>query len=208
MIRINLLGRPRPKVKRRVAIAGTLQLLLFLIPLGLALGLLGLRYTLIQRDIKETDDKIAVKESEKREMGKLKSDIEQYKAQEKRLRAQQEVITDLQNKQTGPVKLLEAVGDTVSRTDTVWLTTMEEKPDNVVEFKGWAGSVEAVANLITNLNNSNYFENVEIKEAIQKPLPQGGAVNFEFTLSATFKLPAPPTSAQPGAAPAAPGGKS
>lgn len=207
MIRINLLGRPRPKVKRKVAIAGTLQLLLFLIPLGLALGLLGLRYTLIQRDIAETSEKIAVKESEKREMGKLKSDIEQYKAQDIKLKAQQAVITDLQNKQTGPVKLLEAVGDTVTRTDTVWLSSMEEKPDNVVEFKGWAGSVEAVANFITNLNNSNYFEKVEIKEAIEKPTPQGGGTSFEFTLSATFKLPAPPPT-QPGAAPAAPGGKS
>lgn len=207
MIRINLLGRPRPKVKRKVAIAGTLQLLLFLIPLGLALGLLGLRYTLIKRDIADTNEKIAVKESEKREMGKLKSDIELYKAQDIKLKAQQAVITDLQNKQTGPVKLLEAVGDTVTRTDTVWLTSMEQKPDNVIEFKGWASSVEAVANLITNLNNSNYFENVEIKEAIQKPTPQSGGINFEFTLSAIFKLPAPPPT-QPGAAPAAPGGKS
>ena len=206
MIRINLLGRPRPRVKRRVAIAGTLQLLLFLIPLGLALGLLGLRYTLIQRDIAETNEKIALKESEKREMGKLKSDIEQYKAQEKKLKAQQEVITDLQTNPTGPVKLLEAVGTTVSLTDTVWLISMEEKPDNVIEFKGWAGSVEAVANFITNLNKSTFFENVEIKEAIQKPQPQGGGTNFEFTLSAKFKLPPPPP-AQPGAAQPAAGGK-
>ena len=94
--------------------------------------------------------------------------------------------------------MLEAVGNTVSLTETLWLTNMDEQADNTIQFKGVAASVDAVANFITNLNRSGYFQNVEIKESIQKE--KEGMANFEFTLTAKFVLPAPP------AAPPAAGG--
>ena len=197
MIRINLLGRPRPKVKRRVAIAGTLQLLLFAVPVLLAVGVLVVQYVFIKGDINELQVKIEQKESEKRTMAQLEKEIKEYEEEQRRLQGRLDVIEGLKRNQAGPVRLLEAVGNTVSLTETLWLTSMEEQADTI-QFKGLAGSVEAVANFITNLNRSGYFQNVEIKESVQKE--KEGVVDFEFTLTAKFVLPAPP------AAPPAAGG--
>lgn len=197
MIRINLLGRPRPKVKRRVAIAGTLQLVLFAVPVLVAVGVLVLQYTFIKGDINKLQADIEQKESEKRTMAQLEKEIKEYEDEQRRLQGRLDVIENLKRNQAGPVRLLEAVGNTVSLTETLWLTSMEEQADTI-QFKGLAGSVEAVANFITNLNRSGYFQNVEIKESVQKE--KEGVSNFEFTLTAKFVLPAPP------AAPPAAGG--
>jgi len=198
MIRINLLGRPRPKVKRRVAIAGTLQLVLFAVPVLVAVGVLVVQYTFIKGDIKKLQADIEQKESEKRTMAQLEKEIKEYEDEQRRLQGRLDVIENLKRNQAGPVRLLEAVGNTVSLTETLWLTSMEEQADTI-QFKGLAGSVEAVANFITNLNRSGYFQNVEIKESVQKE--KEGVANFEFTLTAKFVLPAPPA-----APPAAAGG--
>lgn len=197
MIRINLLGRPRPKVKRRVAIAGTLQLVLFAVPVLVAVLVLVVQLTFIKGDIKKLQADIEQKESEKRTMAQLEKEIKEYEDEQRRLQGRLDVIENLKRNQAGPVRLLEAVGNTVSLTETLWLTSMEEQADTI-QFKGLAGSVEAVANFITNLNRSGYFQNVEIKESVQKQ--KEGVVNFEFTLTAKFVLPAPP------AAPPAAGG--
>jgi Tfp pilus assembly protein PilN len=198
MIRINLLGRPRPKVKRRVAIAGTLQLVLFLVPVVVAVGVLVVQYVFIQGDIRSLQQQIEQKESEKRTMAQLEKEIKEYEEEQRRLQGRLDVIENLKRNQAGPVRLLEAVGNTVSLTETLWLTNLDEQADSTIQFKGIAASVDAVANFITNLNRSGFFQNVEIKESVQKE--KDGMVNFEFTLTAKFVLPAPP------AAPPAAGG--
>ena len=200
MIRVNLLGRPSPRVKRRVAIAGTLQLVLFAIPVGLALLALGSEYYTTQRLIEELRANIQQKESEKRTLAQLQKEVAEYEAEVRRLQGRRDVIENLQRNQAGPVRLLEAVGNTVTLTDTLWLTSMEERSENQIEFKGVADSVDAVANFITNLNRSGYFQNVEMKESVQKALREG-VTSFEFTLTAKFSLPTPP------AAPTAAGGQ-
>src|SRR3990167_5036209 len=189
MIRINLLGRPRPKVKRRVAIAGTLQLVLFAVPVLVAVAVLVVQYVFIKGDINALQQQIEQKESEKRTMAQLEKEIKEYEEEQRRLQGRLDVIENLKRNQAGPVRLLEAVGNTVSLTETLWLTSMEEQADTI-QFKGLAGSVEAVANFITNLNRSGYFQNVEIKESVQKE--KEGVANFEFPLPANFVLPPPP----------------
>lgn len=194
MIRINLLGRPRPRVRRRVPIAGTLQLALFLIAVAAAVTVLGAVYYTTQNEIAKLRAEIAQKEREKRQLDDVRRDIQMLQQRERLLLDQIQVIETLRRNQAGPVRLLEAIGDTVSRTDTLWLTAIEERSSNEIEFRGMAGSVNAVANFITNLKRSGYFENVELKESAQQP-QRDGVSNFEFTLTAKFSLPAPPQAA-------------
>src|SRR3989344_4529404 len=139
MIRINLLGRPRPKVKRRVAIAGTLQLVL------VAVAVLVVQYVFIKGDINALQQQIEQKESEKRTMAQLEKEIKEYEEEQRRLQGRLDVIENLKRNQAGPVRLLEAVGNTVSLTETLWLTNMDEQADNTIQFKGVAASVDAVA---------------------------------------------------------------
>jgi len=208
MIRINLLGRPRPRVKRRVAVTGTLQLLLFVVPVGLAIVALLAHYYVIQEQITDLQDKIKQKQAEKAQMAQLQKDITDFEAKQKLLEGRIKVIEDLKRNQSGPVLMLEAIGRTVSLTETLWLTSMKESGGNQIEFRGMAGSLNAVADFITNLNGSGYFQDVEMKETSQRPQQQGVA-SFVFTLTAKFSLPAPPKQegGAEGQAPAAAGGQ-
>ena len=192
MIKINLLGRARPKVKRRVAITGALQLALFIVPVALAVVALAGHWWILKTDIARLDEDIKTKQAEKAQMAQLEKEIKDFEARQAVVDARIKVIEDLKLNQAGPVRLLESVGQTVSLTAQLWLTSMEEKGPNIIEFKGQAVSIEAVANFMTNLRQSGYFENVEMKESAQKLVRQEGTSNFEFTLSAKFSLPAPP----------------
>ena len=190
MIRINLLGRPRPKVKRQVAIAGRLQLILFVIPVSLAILVLTIHHSMIKGDIEDLNQKIAEKNREKQQMAQLQQEIQAFETDQSLLRGRIEVIEELKRNQAGPVRMLEAIGNTVSITETLWLTSLGEQAGGKIEFKGLAGSMNAVADFITNLSQSGVFSNVELQESVQRPDSEG-SISFEFTLTADFALPAP-----------------
>jgi Tfp pilus assembly protein PilN len=80
-----------------------------------------------------------------------------------------------------------------------------------LEIKGQAGSINAVANFITQLKRSGYFDNVEIKEASETDLVKS-AQTFGFSMTAAIASAAPPegqAKPQPagGKAPAQPAAK-
>lgn len=199
MIRINLLGRPRPRVKRRVPIAGTLQLALFLIPIVLAVVALGYHYSLISSELNGYEREIAQQQIIKQRLAQLEREIREFQQKQEALQRRINVIEELRQGQKGPVALLDAIGETVNRTETLWLTKLEEKGTNIT-LEGMAGSINAVANLITELRASGYFRNIEIKEAVQST-ESPGVENCKFSLSCDFVLPQtqPPTTSPGGA---------
>lgn len=201
MIRINLaVERARPKVKRPVAVPGGVLVVFILIALVAGAAALGAHYYLvIQPGIVSLQQEKTKYEDQRAELARVEQEIKAFEEKRQLLEGRINVINTLRGNQTGPVRMLEAVGNTVSLTETLWLTSMAEKTGGEIEFKGTAGSVDAVANFITNLNRSGFFQNVEIKESVQKP-GTGGVSDFEFTLTAKFALPA-----QPAATPAAGG---
>ena len=211
MIRINLATeRARPKVKRRVAVGGAVFLVFVLIAIVAGVGVLAVHGYMIGQTIERLQADKANFEAQRAELAKVEKEIKEFEEKKALLEGRIKVIETLKTNQTGPVRMLEAIGDTVSITETLWLTNMTEKAGGEVEMKGNAGSVEAVATFITNLNRSSYFKNVEIKEAVQKQArgtDAGAPTNFDFTLSVTFALPqAAQTTPAPPATPApAPG---
>ena len=76
------------------------------------------------------------------------------------------------------------VANTVVRVDSLWLTNLDRK-GNSLEIKGQAGSINAVANFITQLKRSGYFDNVEIKEAAETDLVKS-AQTFGFSMTAAI----------------------
>jgi Tfp pilus assembly protein PilN len=99
----------------------------------------------------------------------------------------------------------------VSRTDTLWLTSVDRK-GNALTINGSAGSINAVANYITQLKRSGYFQQVEIKESHQDDSNKAVQI-FLFTLDRSVRsaairqaapMPRPTRSGRTGkAAPAA-----
>jgi Tfp pilus assembly protein PilN len=201
MIRINLLGRSRPKAQRQsVPIEATLQYVLLAIALVVSLGALYGHYLLLDRENTQVMAHIQKQTGEKARLEQLKQQVDNFEKQRTILQQRIGVIEGLQRNRTGGQELLEAIANTVSRTDTLWLISVDRKAD-ALTINGAAGSINAVANYITQLRRSGYFQTVEIKESHQDESNKTVQI-FLFSLTAQFGLPQSAS-----AAPAAAGSK-
>jgi Tfp pilus assembly protein PilN len=95
------------------------------------------------------------------------------------------------------------VANTVSRTENLWLTDMTRK-GNTLNIVGSSASVNSVANFITAMKRSGYFQKVEIDEAREEDTRN--VETFTFKLNAEINpagpLPKPASSPAPSVAPA------
>jgi Tfp pilus assembly protein PilN len=188
MIRINLLGRTRPKAQRAtVPIEATLQYVLLAIALAVSGGALWGHYILLDRENTKIAAHIQKQTGEKARLEQLKQQVDNFEKQRVILQQKIGVIEGLQRNRTGGQELLEAIANTVSRTDTLWLVSVDRKGD-ALTINGAAGSINAVANYITQLRRSGYFQSVEIKESHQDESNKTVQI-FLFSLTAEFGLP-------------------
>jgi len=188
MIRINLLGRTRPKAQRTtVPIEATLQYVLLAVALAVSIGALWGHFILLDRENTKIAAHIQKQTGEKARLEQLKQQVDNFEKQRVVLQQKIGVIEGLQRNRTGGQELLEAIANTVSRTDTLWLISVDRKGD-ALTINGAAGSINAVANYITQLRRSGYFQTVEIKESHQDESNKAVQI-FLFSLTAQFGLP-------------------
>ena len=201
MIRINLLGRARPKPQRQaVPLEATLQVVFFLAAMVVALGVLYYNWHSTNTQIAEVRVHIQKQTGEKARLEKLKSQVDQFEREKGVLQQRINIIEELQRNRTGGQELLDAVANTVTRTDTLWLTSLS-RAGNSLTIVGSAGSINAVANFITQLKHSGYFDQIEIKDSTQDT-KNAGVQTFTFTLTAQFALPQETKSTDSASAPA------
>jgi len=214
MIRINLLGQNRPKAaKKAVPLEATVQILFLAVAVGLAVVVLFITYYQQKRQLDAVNSQISSLRAEKASLQQIKNDVDQFERQKAVLQQRIDVIETLQRNRSGGQDLLQSVANTVVRVDSLWLTTLERKGDNL-NIEGNAGSINAVANFVTQLKRSGYFDKVEISEAKENDLEKS-VTTFGFTMTAAINQSASPTqqaspqatgAAQP--APPAPKGRS
>ena len=213
MIRINLLGQARPKAaKKAVPLEATVQILFLVFALGLAFVILGITYFQQKRQLDQTNNRISQLRAEKASLQQIKTDVDRFESQKAILTQRIDVIETLQRNRTGGQELLQMVANTVDRVEALWLTSLERKGDSL-NFAGQAGSINAVANFITQLKRSGYFGKVEITEAKETDIVKS-VETFGFTMTAVIsqqpqggQAKAQPTGAS-GPSPAAAKGRS
>lgn len=188
MIRINLLGQMRPKAVRRPVDTGSALPALFL-GAGFFIGLLvlGVLYYTWQSQLTAENTKIKVLQAQKTDLENIKAQVEAFDKQKAVLEQRVRTIEQLQRDRTGGQELLDMVANTVSRTENLWLTSMIRKGSNL-NIEGSSASVNAVANFITALKRSGYFQKVEIKETKQDE-KNTAVQTFNFQLSAEITPP-------------------
>ena len=188
MIRINLLGRARPKAARQaVPLEATLQVVFFMAALVVAFGVLYYNWHSTNAQITEVRLHIQKQTGEKARLEQLKAQVNEFERQKAVLQQRINIIEELQRNRTGGQELLDAVANTVVRTDTLWLTSLSRQ-GNALTILGTAGSINAVANFITQLEHSGYFNQIEIKESGQDS-KNAAVQTFTFSLTAQFALP-------------------
>jgi Tfp pilus assembly protein PilN len=208
MIRINLLPQPRPRARRGGAAApasSSFQTIALLFGALGGLGVLAVLYIMNGNELTAKQARIAQLTERKNQLERIKAEVEGFMRQKDMLDQRIAVIQDLQRNKVGGQELLDAVANTVVRTEALWLTQMDRK-GNTLTFEGTAASLTAVANFITQLRRSGHFDRVEIKESRQDDRNKE-VQTFLFTLSADFTLPGSQPQQAPGQQPAPTGAR-
>ena len=174
MIRINLLGTQKGKNKRSAASAATVMevgdvgspTMKVLVVLALA-GLVNLGYWYeLDKQHRDIAAKMEVAVRKNAELADVKARYLERQREAENYKRRVDVIDQLRAAQSGPVKLMDTIGQTVNGTEAVWLNTMKDTGPSI-DIEGMALSTDAVASLIANLQKTGYFKNIEIKETYQ-----------------------------------------
>ena len=190
MIRINLLGKSKPKSKR----AGSSMVefetggspnsstaLAAIIVLAIMAGSIWWYQGQLNKEATNIKLQMDAAQREAQSLAQTKLRFQQRQAIKEEYEARVKVIDALRASQSGPVDLLTMVSSTVNKTDEVWLNAMNDAGPNV-NVDGVALSTNAVANLMTNLMRTGYFKSVEIKETYQDESEKKiQAFNFSLT---------------------------
>jgi type IV pilus assembly protein PilN len=185
MIRINLLGQARPKAsKQTVPLEATVQILLFGAAVVVAAVVLFVVYMSQSRQLDQTKARIRELQTEKASLQQIKNDVDKFESQKAMLQQRIDVIETLQKNRSGAQDLLQMVANTVVRVDALWLTSITRSGDSL-DIEGEAGSINSVANFITELKRSGYFTNVEIKNAKENDI-RPSVETYGFSMSVTI----------------------
>ena len=191
MIRINLLGNPKPKSRRggatvsapsmEIGSVGT-PLVKVLVAVVIMASVNGYLWYSYDKQAQEIAAKMRVAEQKNRELSDVKAKYLERQKQADNYKRRVDVIDQLRASQSGyPMNLLNTIGDTVNNTEAVWLNTMKDSGTSV-DIEGMALSSDAVANLISNLQKTGYFRTVEMKESVQDETVKDMQA-FQFTLT-------------------------
>jgi type IV pilus assembly protein PilN len=141
----------------------------------------GAYYMHLVRQKDRIDRAMKVAEAENLRLSQVKTAYQEAEKQKENYKRRVDVIEQLRASQSGPMQLLDVVGQTVSTTDAVWLSSMSQD-GNTISLQGMALTPSAVANLMRNLEKTGYFKSVEIKETFQDDQVKEIQA-FQFTLT-------------------------
>ena len=164
--------------------------IILLIVLALGLIVVGTQWFLLTSKRSELREVERQRRRERDELLVYIKKVEELEARRDQLRHKINVINELKRNQRGPVRIL----DEVSRAlpELVWLTRLTLKGNNV-EIGGNALDENAVANYISNLDASPFFD-----EPVLKNLSRARGDTFSFGLTFVFNNAPPEIAAAEG----------
>lgn len=182
MIEINLL--PHREARRVADLRESLAVLV----LGLVVVCGGIWFA--ERDV--ANDMTTAESS----VRQLKSNIEQYKPQEQqvadfkdkkqRLQLKLDVIKSLDAARSGPLRLMDELSQRTP--ERLWLTALRTK-GNKVTLDGESLDTGVVADFLRGLNESRYFQNVDLESTSRGAGVEGGVKVVKFTVTAEMVNP-------------------
>jgi len=188
MIKINLVAEtPTPAARKRARPEFSLGArqgdILLVVVLALSLLGIGTRWLLLKNERDHLREVERQKQVERDELLPYIQKVEELEAKRDLLRHKITVINNLKQNQRGPVRIM----DEVSRAlpDLVWLTKVTLKGNNLT-LSGVAMDENAVANYISNIDSSPFFQ-----EPTLRMMARSKEDTFSFVLDCTFTY-APP----------------
>ncbi|PLX74874.1 MAG: hypothetical protein C0615_08455 [Desulfuromonas sp.] len=177
MIRINLLPvRAAQKKEKMMA-----HVVILVSSLVLTLLICAAAYYLLSSQVAELKAQIQTKEAEKIELKKVSDDVDGITARKKTLQDKLDVLAELKENRTGPVRLLDELS--IAIPEKVWITSFKESGGSIA-ISGTGMNEETVADFLQRLEESPYYEGIEL-QIIQKKTESGQEVQtFKIVCSA------------------------
>jgi Tfp pilus assembly protein PilN len=164
-----------------------MQVIFLMVALGLATLALFVHWGVLKSDLNKEQSEITRLQADRARLQQVKAQVEQLQREKAARQQRVDVIKQLQRNRTGAQELLTALANTVTRVDALWMTSFTRK-GNDLTMEGSAESLAAVANFITQLKRSGYFDKIEISESRQDDR-RTNVTTFTFKLTASFTLP-------------------
>ncbi len=160
MIKINLLGdTTKIDHTNRFLIFGFATMLLFTLVICYRL------YNQTQLEITQYNLKMASLKEQLATLEKRTKVVKDLEVKKAEIRAKLLVLAKLRKNRMGPVKVLNDLN--ISLPETVWLQSVKEGEGTSLELKGRALDNQNIALFIKQIQESNYFTNVDLKESKQ-----------------------------------------
>ncbi|MFH0812818.1 MAG: PilN domain-containing protein [Pseudomonadota bacterium] len=178
MIKINLL--PRKEIKKKAAL--TEQGTIAIVSIVVVLVVLVFLKVNVKGKVAEIDRQIGSVKSELEKLKKNEAEIEDLKASEQILQQKIDVIKQLEARKSGPVRMLDEIATKIP--GKMWLTDLKSQ-GALLTLDGVAIDNETIAQFMTNLENSDQFDNVELKIAQETKIQELMLKKFSLTAAIT-----------------------
>jgi type IV pilus assembly protein PilN len=182
MIRINLLP---VREERRKADLRQFALILAATFVG-SIAVVGLYHLKLSNDVSEAKGAVAATQKQIDRFEPQLKKLEEYRSTKAEIEKKLAVIERLDASRSGPVRVLDELA--THAPGRLWLTKLEAR-EGKLRIEGMSLDNELVALFLTALNESAYFDHVELRETTAKEM-SGYKLN-EFALSATLVTPIP-----------------
>lgn len=188
MIRINLIGTAVKRSKsakvmpEAFAASAPPATMLGVGLIVIALLALGGDYVYVQHQTTQLAAQLTAARQESLRLQAVRREFQENTTRRQQLTQRINVIDQLKSSQLGPSSLLEAVRRSVDATPGVWLTAISQKA-GTLSIDGSAMNLSAVANLMTALRRSGYFQQVALHESVEAT-GKTGPNPYTFTLTA------------------------
>lgn len=192
MIRVNLL--PIKQARRRSQ--GRAQLLVFAAAIFIQVVALFAFYSIVNDEVEEKRDQVTVLEREKNSIEGEVDGAEQLEAEAEQLREQLRVLTELEARRIGPVRMLDEIQAMLSPpsneearvnqlrrdwnvewdTRRLWIEAFEEG-DGTFTLSGFAGNADDVAEFLQRMTTARYFDDVQL-DFLERTSQQRGSTRL------------------------------
>jgi len=186
MIRINLL--PVREARRKQ----DLQQQLLLLGAALAVSVAGCAafHAWTVRQVSSVQERIVQLQQQIDDFKPQLARVDDYRAKKADIEKKLGVIKSLDRSRSGPVHVLDEIA--THAPQRLWLTEVEAAK-GTIRMRGMSLDNEVIAGFLTALNDSPYFDNVELKET--KLSERDGLKLNQFEMQATLSQPGDPAAA-------------
>jgi Tfp pilus assembly protein PilN len=182
MIRINLIADEKNRKGGGDSPFGFFAEVMLLSILVLAgAGVVFFIYAGMEDRITTAKVKVAQEKQTIKNLGKAEKTLKNFKEKRKELKRQIDIINKLKSQKQGPVRVLDQMGERMPKQ--VWLTGVRQrKRGKVLVIRGKAESNESVAIFLKRLEDSPYFETVDLQRIVRRKQHNKGQENTVTTV--------------------------